>query len=142
MLYFDTSFVAPLLMQEETSVKVERFFARLKAGELAVSQWTLVEFSSLLAREVRMGGLESGAAARIDNEFISLIGASFVILPVDGRDFRLARSFVQKYASGLRAGDALHLAVCSNNKVKTVYSLDKRFVEAGRMLSLPTSHGI
>ena len=57
MLYFDTSILAPLFLQESSSAKVERFVAGLPAGELAVSHWTRVEFSSLLAREVRMGAL-------------------------------------------------------------------------------------
>src|SRR5947208_3241318 len=35
MLYFDTSFLVPLVRDEATSVKVERFMARQPAGELA-----------------------------------------------------------------------------------------------------------
>ena len=62
MLYFDTSFLTPLILEEPTSARIERFVVRLPAGELAVSHWTRVEFSSLLAREVRMGGLDDRAA--------------------------------------------------------------------------------
>jgi hypothetical protein len=50
MLYFDTSFLTPLVRQEATSAQVERFVGSLPAGELAISHWTKVEFSSLLAR--------------------------------------------------------------------------------------------
>ena len=49
MLYFATSFLAPLILNELTSTAVEQFMAGLPAGELAVSHWTRVEFSSLLA---------------------------------------------------------------------------------------------
>ena len=55
MLYFDTSFLVPLILPESTSDKVAHFFRGLPAAELAVSHWTRVEFSSLIAREVRMG---------------------------------------------------------------------------------------
>lgn len=50
MVYFDTSFLAPLILQELTSAKVERFVIDLPVGQLATSHWTRIEFSSLLAR--------------------------------------------------------------------------------------------
>ena len=52
MLYFDTSFLVPLFLQEQTSTRIERVFAELAGQDLAISHWTRVEFSSLLAREV------------------------------------------------------------------------------------------
>ena len=57
MLYFDTSFLAPLIVEEATSKKIEAFFVALPVGRLHVSQWTRVEFASLIAREFRMGGM-------------------------------------------------------------------------------------
>ena len=53
MRYFDTSFLAPLILQEATSNRVERFIIGLPTGELAISHWTRVEFASLLAQQVR-----------------------------------------------------------------------------------------
>lgn len=32
MLYFDTSFLAPLILEEATSTKIEAFFAKLPVG--------------------------------------------------------------------------------------------------------------
>jgi predicted nucleic acid-binding protein len=52
VLYFDTSFLAPLILPEATSDKTA-FVRRLPTEELTVSHWTRVEFSSLIAREVR-----------------------------------------------------------------------------------------
>jgi predicted nucleic acid-binding protein len=69
VLYFDTSFLAPLILPEATSDKIAAFLRRLPAAELTVSHWTRVEFSSLIAREVRMGGLDVQAAARADARF-------------------------------------------------------------------------
>ena len=40
-----------------TSEPIAGFFADLPAGDLAVSDWTRVEFASLLAREVRIGAV-------------------------------------------------------------------------------------
>ncbi|MCL5060520.1 MAG: type II toxin-antitoxin system VapC family toxin [Candidatus Thermoplasmatota archaeon] len=77
MRYFDTSFLAPLILEEATSEKVEAFMAKLPAGELCISHWTRTEFASLLAREVRMGGLtEANALAAVD-QFDAMVGESF-----------------------------------------------------------------
>jgi predicted nucleic acid-binding protein len=80
MLYFDTSFLVPLVRDEATSAKVERFMARLPVGELAISHWTRVEFASLLGRDVRMAGLTSEAAKRADAVFEAVVEESFVVL--------------------------------------------------------------
>ena len=101
---------------------------------------TLVEFSSLLAMEVRMGGLDEEIALMTDQRFLHLIGESFNVLPVSIEDFTLARGFVQTCKSGLRAGDALHLTIASNHGARSIYSLDKKLVAAGNTLGLPASH--
>ena len=62
MRCFDTSFLVPLILPEATSEAIAAFFENLPADDLAVSNWTRVEFASLLAREVRMGNLDAAAA--------------------------------------------------------------------------------
>src|SRR4029077_7976299 len=57
VLYFDTSFLAPLIVPEPHSDEITAFVGRLPAEEFTVSHWTRLEFSSLVAREVRMGGM-------------------------------------------------------------------------------------
>jgi predicted nucleic acid-binding protein len=111
MLYFDTSFLAPLILEEPTSSAVERFIAQLPAGALAISHWTRVEFSSLLAREVRMGGLEQQIAREADAQFEVIVAESFVVLLPSADDFNLAKLYLGNHDTGLRAGDALHLAI-------------------------------
>ncbi|MBC7637090.1 MAG: hypothetical protein H7251_15980 [Acetobacteraceae bacterium] len=44
--------------------------------------------------------------------------------------------------TGLRGGDALHLAIAANRRASAIYSLDKGLVKAGKMLGLPVSRGI
>lgn len=141
MYYFDTSFLAPLILQEPTSIKVERFMTRLPAGELVISHWTRVEFSSLLAREVRMGSLDRQAARDADAQFETVVTESFVVLLPNADDFSLAKAYLGNYETGLRAGDALHLAVARNHGAKTIYSLDKTLLKAGKLLGVPASAG-
>ena len=111
-------------------------------GELAVSHWTHVEFSSLLAREVRTGGLDGPAARDADAQFEAVVAESFVVwLPV-ADDYSLAKRYLGSPESGLRAGDALHLAVAANRRAEAIYSLDKTMRKAGSVLGLPVSAGI
>jgi hypothetical protein len=142
LVYFDTAFLAPLVLPEATSEKIARFIRGLPMDELAVSHWSRVEFSSLLSREVRMGGLEPKAAMQADARFESVVDASFVVLLPTTGDFTLAKEFLGKHETGLRAGDALHLAIAKNRRAEAVYSLDKTMVKAGKSLGLPLSTGI
>lgn len=59
MLYFDSSFLVPLVLEESTSDTIAKLVQGLPIEELSTSHWTRVEFSSLIAREVRMGGLDA-----------------------------------------------------------------------------------
>jgi len=142
VLYFDTSFLVPLILPEATSDKIAAFIRTLTAEAFSVSHWTLVEFSSLIARAVRMGGLDSGAAMRADARFGEMVEASFTVLLPTANDFALARQYLRKPETGLRAGDALHLAVATNHHAVAIYSLDKIFLRAGTILQLPVSMGI
>ncbi len=44
VLYFDTSFLVPLLLPEATSEKIAAVMRELPVAEFAVSPWTRVEF--------------------------------------------------------------------------------------------------
>ena len=142
MLYFDTSFLAPLVLPESTSDKIAAFVRRLPVEELTVSHWTRVEFSSLIARDVRMSVLDAAAGARADARFEAMVDASFAVLLPSADDFGLAKRYLGKFNTGLRAGDALHLAIAGNRQAAAIYSLDKGLLMAGRLLDLPVSMGI
>jgi len=142
VFYLDTSFVAPLFLPEETSGDVAAWIQRLPAGELAVSDWTVVEFSSLLARKVRTDGLTAEEAAKADARFAAAVDDAFVVFLPNRNDFAIARRYVQRLETGLRAPEALHLAIAANRDAKTIYSLDDKLVMAGGILGLPVSQGI
>jgi len=142
VLYFDTSFLVPLILPEATSDKITAFVRRLPAEEFTVSHWARVEFSSLIAREVRIGGLDAQAAARADARFEAMVDESFSVLLPNADDFGLAKRYLGQFETRLRAGDALHLAVASNHRAAVIYSLDKTLLTAGKLLDLPVSMGI
>lgn len=139
MYCFDTSFLAPLILEEETSAKIETKFATLDLGALYINRWTSVEFASLIAREVRMGGLSESDANTALLQFDTLIGASFRVLQPEAADYELARLFIQNFATKLRAGDALHLAVAHNRNARVFYTLDKTLLHAALLLKIKAS---
>jgi uncharacterized protein len=51
--------------------------------------------------------------------------------------FRTAARFADQHALGLRAGDALHLAICADHGA-TLCTLDRRLSEAGPALGVKT----
>lgn len=142
MLYFDTSFLVPLILPESTSDGIAAFVRELDIEQLTVSHWTRVEFSSLIAREVRMGGLDAQSAAQADARFEVMVDASFAVLLPNADDFGLAKRYLGRFETGLRAGAAFHLAIASNHRVRMIYSLDRTLLKAGNTLGLPVSMGI
>lgn len=132
----------PLVLPESTSDSVTAFVGRLPIGELAVSHWTLVEFASLIARKARTGELDPKAAARADARVEATVKRSFAVLLPSLSDFVLAKRYLAKFETGLRAPDALHLAIASDRDATAFYTLDNRLIAAGKILGLPVSAGI
>lgn len=59
-----------------------------------------------------------------------------MVVGVTGGQFRAAARFTDQHALGLRAGDALQLAIASEQGA-TLVTLDRRLAEAGPMLGVP-----
>jgi uncharacterized protein len=89
-----------------------------------------------------MGGLDVQAATRADARFEAMVEESFSVLLPNADDFGLAKRYLGRFETNLRAGDALHLAVANNHRALVIYSLDKTLLEAGKILELPVSMGI
>lgn len=142
MVYLDTSFIAPLVLAEDNSDTVEALVMKVKPGQLATGMWTQIELASLVARKLRMGELSVTEAEAIRSEFRQLLEESFKILLPTAADFATASQFLEMPKTGLRAGDAFHLAIAANHGAKKILTLDQGFIKAGKQLKLPVSAGI
>ena len=69
--------------------------------------------------------------------FNRLVADSLTVLPVSSAHFRTAARFVDQHGLGLRAGDALHLAVAAEYGAR-VRTLDRRLADAGPVLGVMT----
>ncbi len=67
--------------------------------------------------------------------FTTMSAETFTRLPVSGAQFRTAARFADQHALGLRAGDALHLAICADHGA-TLCTLDRRLSETGSALGV------
>lgn len=136
MIYLDTSFIAPLFREEKLSAAVEACLARQSAGTLAISQWTCVEFSSVMARDVRMGIIAARQALIALEAFDGFAGGSLHVFAPGAADYRLADRFIRDFGTCLRAGDALHLAIARQRDIAEIFTLDEGMLRAARRLKI------
>lgn len=142
MVYLDTSFLAPLVIAEDTSDAVEAYLLKMAPGDLVTSLWTRVELASLISRKQRMGELSEVQAAGVRAEFTRTLSESFEMLTPSPADYSMAEELLAHHKTGLRAGDALHLAVASNQGGLEVLTLDQGLIKAAKQLGLKAKTGI
>ncbi|MHB1111538.1 MAG: type II toxin-antitoxin system VapC family toxin [Devosia sp.] len=137
MFYLDASVLVAAYTVEAHSERALAWLGSSTRGALAISEWTITEFASAMSIKIRTGqiGIEGRNTALAD--FTVMAEDSLLILTIDGEHFRAATQLVKQHTTGLRAGDALHLAVANANGA-TVCTLDKRMAEAGTILGMST----
>lgn len=137
MIYLDTSLLVAALTNEAETGRMQDWLGDQSPARLAVSDWVAAEFSSALSIKLRTGQIEVRHRAEALAMFARLCNGSVTVLPVSRAQFRMAARFADQYALGMRAGDALHLAICAEQGA-TLCTLDQRLGEAGSALGVKT----
>jgi predicted nucleic acid-binding protein len=135
MLYLDTSLLIATLTNEVETERMQHWLGRQPEDNLAISDWVATEFSSALSIKLRTGQIRIVDRAEALSAFTRLVTDSFTAIPVSKLDFRTAARFADQHAIGLRAGDALHLAICANHGA-TLCTLDRRLGDTGSALGV------
>lgn len=137
MFYVDTSVWVSAITKEPRSDDVWRWLEEFSDERFTISEWVVAEFSSALAVKLRTGQITLEQRAIALSEFSTTVSESLKILPIKSSHFRSAAVFADNYRIGLRAADALHLAVAADFGA-VVCTLDTTMMAAGPLLGIET----
>jgi predicted nucleic acid-binding protein len=100
-----------------------------------VSDWGVTEFASALSVKIRLKQLNLENRAKAVSLFAQLKAGSLAMVSINRDHFVTAARFADQHGVGLRAGDALHVAVAADQGA-TICTLDKRLAEAATALGV------
>ncbi len=138
MIYLDTSVVVALLTAEERSAKALDWFEQCRST-LISSDWLITETHSALGIKQRHYGLSQTARQAAAEQFERLVQGGVELRSLERERFRHAAELLRNPALGLRAGDALHLAVALHSRCTHLASFDARMQQAAAVLGLNTA---
>jgi predicted nucleic acid-binding protein len=111
-LYLDTSLLVAALVHEAGTATAVSFLQAHAKQSLLISPWVATELASALALQVRRGTIAPQESQEAWERFGLLREQRLNTLPLAAEDFEAAARLCLTQAPPLRAGDALHLALC------------------------------
>ena len=123
MLYVDTSVLVALCTNEAKTAAVSKWYGAC-TDELASAAWCVTEFASAMGIKQRTGQLTEPQAQAAWVKFERMCASDLQLLPVQAMTFHKAAMLTLDAATGLRAGDALHLACALEAKAVGMVTLD------------------
>lgn len=134
MIYLDTSILVSAMTSEAATGSSQQRLAEIPLTDMAISQWTRTEFASALAIKLRTGQLTVEQRQRAQTLFDRLAVAIGSVWSIEDRHFQNAADLVARADLGLRAGDALHLAIAIDHGAELL-TLDERLAAAARVVA-------
>lgn len=132
--YLDASVLVALFIQE-AGTPIAR--AAIAGRELLLSEFAGSEFCAAVTRLVRLGVLSADQAAAVFADFDLWKARSVETIAVENADFAAATAFVRRLDLGLRAPDALHLAVCDRLRSELL-TFDIKMAAAAKAIGIVT----
>ncbi len=130
MSYVDTSCLVAYYAPERLSAIVAEEFAGQELP--AISPLVEVELHSAVARKVRVKELDVADATQILLMFRAhLADGYYRVVPIEAREYGLARDWIGRFTTPLRTLDALHLAAAFTNDLE-VLTTDKPMARAAQ----------
>lgn len=123
MVYVDTSVLVAMCTQESKTADVLQWYTEC-TQELISAAWCVTEFASAMGLKQRTRQLTAEQTQTAWQMFERMCANDLQLLPVEAATFHKAAIMTMNMASGLRAGDALHLACAIETKCKSMATLD------------------
>ena len=138
MIYLDTSAAVPMFVPEPASLAIEAWFESC-TEPLVSSDWIVTEFSSALSIKVRKGEISAKQAQAAWKDFDAFCKSGLRLLPVSRKAFAEAAGMARHAASGLRSGDALHLAMALEAGASGIATADETLAKNAKASGLAVS---
>ncbi len=124
--YIDTSALAKWYVLETQSNEITKYLEN--HGPIAISNLTLVEFRSVMARKRANGDLSPAKESMVNASFLNDIASRFLIeRDISRRTYEAAAQLVNGFCEmGLFTLDAIHLAVAQEMGARTFVSADRK----------------
>lgn len=129
--YVDTSVLVALCVNEPKSEDVSRWYGKSK-DQLVSSVWCVTEFASALGIKQRTKQITMEQAQVAWQNFQRLCANDLTLLSPDAEIFHQAALLTLDASTGLRAGDALHLASALQANAKRMATLDELFARSAK----------
>jgi predicted nucleic acid-binding protein len=124
------------LVREPSTHRAQAWLAAQDPNALFISEWVVTEISSALSIKLRTGQIDLNERAAALAQFQQLSAQSLTTVAVAAYHFRTAARFADRHEFGLRAGDALHLALAADLGA-SICTLDTRMAAAAPQLGTP-----
>lgn len=111
--YADTCILLSLFFRDAGSEAALAWLEAAGSETILITPWTRTEFASAAGIMARRGDISAGLHAEGLRRFERFVAARLAVEAVDTADFDRASAWIADFSRGLRAGDALHLAVCA-----------------------------
>jgi predicted nucleic acid-binding protein len=129
MRYIDTSVLVSAFTREAATERSQTWLVQSDPETLAMSDWVATEFSAALSVKLRTGAIDVAQRAEALAAFEAMAARSVRVLSVESAHFRAAARLANQYSLGLRAGDALHVALALAYGA-SLHTLDRRLADA------------
>jgi predicted nucleic acid-binding protein len=116
MIYCDTSVIVSAITNENGTASAQHWLREHASAPMAFSAWVETELASALAMKQRRSVLDEDGCAAAESQWHAL-RKSWLRMPVSERHFVDAARLT---SLGLRAGDALHLAIAAEQRLDLV----------------------
>ena len=133
-IYVDANVLISTFVEDEFSKKAERFFEAGTRG-LHISDFVRAEFASVMGRLFRMKRLNLAEAREILAVFDIWASQKFEPVETQTADVRTAESLLRDLTLGLRAPDAINIAIAQRLGAELA-TFDKKMATAASKLGV------